>query len=70
MTDISRSAVLGAVSAAALLAIPALPASAATPEPAKPILTCKVKTPEGISYTVIKAGKPVTASTSDNRIVR
>ena len=23
----------------------------------KPILTCKVKTPEGLSYTVIKAGK-------------
>ena len=57
MTDIFRSAVLGAVSTAALLAFPALPASAATPEPAKPVLICKVKTPEGLSYTVIKAGK-------------
>lgn len=57
MNNPFRSAVLGAVSAAALLAIPTLPASAATPTPAKPELTCKVKTPEGLSYTVIKAGK-------------
>ena len=57
MTDIVRSAVLGAVSTAALLAIPALPAAAATQAPAQPILTCRVKTPEGLSYTVIKAGK-------------
>ncbi|HMS19332.1 FKBP-type peptidyl-prolyl cis-trans isomerase [uncultured Sphingorhabdus sp.] len=57
MTKSFQFAVLGAVSAAALLAISALPASAATLAPAKPELTCKVKTPEGLSYTVITAGK-------------
>ena len=57
MTKSFQSAVLGTVSAATLLAVPAVPATAATPTPAKPELTCKVKTPEGLSYTVIKAGK-------------
>lgn len=57
MTKSFQSAVLGTVSAATLLAVHAVPASAATPTPAKPELTCKVKTPEGLSYTVIKAGK-------------
>ncbi len=57
MTKTFRSAVLGAVSAAALLQVPAVPASATTPVPAKPILTCKVKTAEGLSYSVIQAGK-------------
>jgi FKBP-type peptidyl-prolyl cis-trans isomerase len=49
---------IAAFSAAAALAIPSAPSTAAKPKaPAKPVLTCKVKTPEGLSYTVIKAGK-------------
>lgn len=31
--------------------------AAAPPAPAKLVLTCKVKTPEGLSYTVLTAGK-------------
>ncbi len=57
MTKTYRSAAPGAVFAAALLAVPATPVAAATPAPAKPVLTCKIKTPEGLSYSVIKAGK-------------
>lgn len=49
---------IAALCAAAALALPSTPALAAKPKaPAKPVLTCKVKTPEGLSYTVIKAGK-------------
>lgn len=42
------------------LIISTAPAFAATPKPAKakpPVLTCKTATPEGLTYTVIKAGK-------------
>jgi FKBP-type peptidyl-prolyl cis-trans isomerase len=51
-------AALCAISALSSLAISNTPAVAATPKaPPKPALTCKVNTPEGLSYTVIKAGK-------------
>lgn len=40
-----------------LLAAPAVPVAAATPAPAKPVLTCTVKAAEGLSYTVLKPGK-------------
>lgn len=55
---------LGIVSTA-ISALPATPVRAAETKPAKPVLTCKVKTPEGLSYTVIKPGtgeKPVANS--------
>lgn len=47
-----------ALCAAVALALSATPALAAKPKaPPKPVLTCKVMTPEGLSYTVIKPGK-------------
>jgi FKBP-type peptidyl-prolyl cis-trans isomerase len=60
MTNTSRLASAITVSALVLSALFANPAVAAKPKPTvppKPVLTCKVKTPEGLSYTVIKAGK-------------
>lgn len=49
---------IAAFLAATALALPSTPALAAKPKaPAKPVLTCKIKTPEGLSYTVLKAGK-------------
>ena len=47
---------LTAILLPALLSTPAI----AAPKPAKakpPVLTCKTATPEGLSYTVLKAGK-------------
>ena len=40
----------------ALLSTPAIAAPKPT-KPKPPVLTCKIATPEGLSYTVIKAGK-------------
>ena len=49
---------IAAVCGAAALALPSTPALAAKPiAPAKPVLTCKVTAANGLSYTVIKAGK-------------
>ncbi len=49
---------IAALCAAAALALPSAPAFAAKPKaPAKPVLTCKVTAADGLSYTVIKAGK-------------
>lgn len=52
-----RFAASGAASAAILLAASATASAAAPAAPAKPVLTCKVKTAEGLSYTVLTAGK-------------
>ena len=41
---------------AALLSSPAL-AAAKPAKPKPPVLSCKTATPEGLSYTVLKAGK-------------
>jgi FKBP-type peptidyl-prolyl cis-trans isomerase len=58
-----------ALCAATALALPATPAVAAKPKaPPKPVLTCKVKTPEGLSYTVIKPGKG-DKPTADARVI-
>jgi FKBP-type peptidyl-prolyl cis-trans isomerase len=57
---------IAALCAAAALALPSTPALAAKPKaPVKPVLTCTVKTPEGLSYTVIKAGKGATPTDTD-----
>ena len=49
---------IAVVCAAAALALPSTPVIAAKPKaPAKAVLTCKVTTADGLSYTVIKAGK-------------
>ena len=64
MNKLFGRAALGALSTA-LIALPATTIRAAEAKPANPVLTCKVKTPEGLSYTVIKPGsgdKPATNS--------
>ncbi len=48
---------LSLVAVSTATVIPATSAAAAEPAAAKPVLTCKVKTAEGLSYTVLKAGK-------------
>ena len=58
ISPLKRAAIVAALTPALLLHM--APAQAATPAAAKakpPVLTCKVTTPEGLSYTVIKAGK-------------
>ncbi len=61
---------IGALSAAAALALPSAPVMAAKPKaPAKPVLTCKVKAADGLSYTVIKAGKGAMPTDNDRVIV-
>lgn len=58
MTIQNRIAALCAIPALAALALPTSPAHAATPKtPAKPVLTCKAKGTDGLTYTVLKAGK-------------
>lgn len=51
-----RFAASGAATAAILLAAPAI-AAPSMAAPAKPVLTCKIKTPDGLSYTILTAGK-------------
>lgn len=54
--DPDMSKILSTLLVTALLSTPAI----AAPKPAKPkppVLSCKIATPEGLSYTVIKAGK-------------
>lgn len=61
---------IAALCAAAALALPSAPAWAAKPKvSARPVLTCKVKTPEGLSYTVIKIGKGAMPTDTDHVIV-
>ena len=49
---------IAALCAAAALALPSAPALAAKPKAAaKPVLTCKTLAADGLSFTVIKAGK-------------
>ncbi|WP_411289912.1 FKBP-type peptidyl-prolyl cis-trans isomerase [Sphingorhabdus sp.] len=57
ISPLKRAAIVAALTPALLLQM--APAQAATPAAkAKPqVLTCKVTTPEGLSYTIIKAGK-------------
>ena len=58
ISPLKRAVIVAALTPALLLHM--APAQAATPAAAKakpPVLTCKVTTPEGLSYTVIKAGK-------------
>lgn len=53
-----RAAIVAAITPALLLV--SAPAHAAAPVAAKPkppVLTCNVMTPEGLSYTIVKAGK-------------
>jgi FKBP-type peptidyl-prolyl cis-trans isomerase len=55
---LQRAFMTAALTPALILALAPVQAAAqvaATPKP--PVLTCTVKTPEGLSYTVIKAGK-------------
>ena len=55
-STLKRAVMTAAITPALLLA----PAQAAAPVAAKqkpPVLTCNVKTPEGLSYTIIKPGK-------------
>jgi FKBP-type peptidyl-prolyl cis-trans isomerase len=55
---LQRAVITAALTPALILALVPVQAAAqvaATPTP--PVLTCTVKTPEGLSYTVIKAGK-------------
>ena len=55
---LKRALITAALTHALILAV--APAQAATPVAAKPkpsVLSCAVKTPEGLSYTVIKPGK-------------
>lgn len=55
---LKRALITAALTPALILAL--APAQAANPVAAKPkppVLTCAVKTPEGLSYTVIKPGK-------------
>lgn len=57
-STLKRALTVAALTPALLLQI--APAQAATPVAAKPkppVLSCSVTTPEGLSYTVIKAGK-------------
>ena len=57
-SPLKRAAIVAALTPALLLQM--APVQAATPAAAKtkpPVLTCKVTTPQGLSYTVIKAGK-------------
>jgi FKBP-type peptidyl-prolyl cis-trans isomerase len=57
---------VAAILAAAALALPSTPALAAKQKaPAKPVLTCAIKTPDGLSYTVIKAGKGAMPTDND-----
>jgi FKBP-type peptidyl-prolyl cis-trans isomerase len=51
------TAALGAAAIAALLAFPAPSLAAAPAKTAKPVLTCKLKGADGLTYTVIKPGK-------------
>jgi len=55
MNSLFSSAALGGISLA-LLALPVTPVRAAQAKPAAPVLTCKVKAADGLSYTVIKPG--------------
>ena len=58
ISPLKRAVIVAALTPALLLHM--APAQAATPAAAKAkprVLTCKVTTPEGLSYTVIKAGK-------------
>lgn len=58
ISSYKHAAIVAALTPALLLQM--APAQAATPAAAKakpPVLTCNVTTPEGLSYTVIKAGK-------------
>jgi FKBP-type peptidyl-prolyl cis-trans isomerase len=58
MIKSNRFVTLCAISALASLTIQAPPALAAKPKaPAKPVLTCKLKAADGLTYTVIKPGK-------------
>ena len=57
---------IAAICAAVALALPSTPAFSAKPKvPAKPVLTCKVMTASGLSYTVIKPGKGAKPTDSD-----
>ena len=57
---------LAAVCAAAALALPSSPAFAAKPKAAaKPVLACKLTATDGLSYTVIKAGKGAMPTDND-----
>ncbi|MGB5022024.1 FKBP-type peptidyl-prolyl cis-trans isomerase [Sphingorhabdus sp.] len=69
MTIKNRYAALCAIPALAALALPTTPALAAAPKaPAKPVLTCKTKAAEGLTYTVLKASKGA-KPTDDARVV-
>ena len=56
MKNLKPVAALAALSTAFSPIVFASLAIAAEPTAAKPVLTCKIKTAEGLSYTVIKAG--------------
>ena len=57
---------IAALCAAAALALPSTPALAAKPKaPAKPVLTCKLTTAEGLTYTIIKPGKGAKPTDND-----
>ncbi len=56
MKNLKPVAAVAALSTAFAPIVFAIPAIAAEPTAAKPVLTCNVKTAEGLSYTVIKAG--------------
>ncbi len=56
MKNLKPVAALAALSTAFAPIVFANTAIAAEPTAAKPVLTCKIKTAEGLSYTVIKAG--------------
>jgi FKBP-type peptidyl-prolyl cis-trans isomerase len=65
----TKTHLFSALFVTAALCLPAAPALANKAKaPAKPVLTCKVTTPEGLSYTVIKAGKGDKPAT-DARVV-
>ncbi len=55
---ISRSfAAIGAATALVLSTLATAPAIAVPAKPAKPVLTCKLKAADGLTYSVIKPGK-------------
>ncbi|MFN3748238.1 MAG: FKBP-type peptidyl-prolyl cis-trans isomerase [Sphingorhabdus sp.] len=56
MKNLKPVVAVAALSTAVSPIVFANPAIAAEPTAAKPVLTCNVKTAEGLSYTVIKAG--------------
>ena len=52
-----RAAIVAAITPALFLQITPAQAAPVAAKPKPPVLTCNVKTPEGLSYTVIRPGK-------------